>query len=83
MFMYMNNFKVIYTHHLFFQNTFYVTSLIIYAPKTLPICHQVVNKSVRGDKDNSETNCVILRQIQLRVCTSLPSNKYILYIVVD
>ena len=39
-----------------------VTSLIIYAPKTLPICHHVVNKSAQGEEADFEINGVILRQ---------------------
>ena len=49
---------------------FYVTSLIIY-PKKLPICHHVVNKSVQGEEADFEINCVILWQIQIRVCTPI------------
>ena len=83
MFMYINKSKVIYTHHLLFENNFYVTSLVIYAPKTLLIFHHVVNKSAQGEKANFEINCVILQKIQIRVCVPLPSNKYALYIGVD
>ena len=82
MFMYINNFKVIYTHHLFFLNTFYVTSLIIYATKPLPIYHHVVKNSAQGEKAYFEISYVILRRSQIRVCTPFPYKKYILYIVV-
>ena len=33
-----------------------VTSLIIYAPKTLSICHHVVNKSEQGEEVDLEIN---------------------------
>ena len=65
------------------KTLFYVTSLIIYSPKTIPICHHVVNKSSQGEEANFEINGVILRQSQIRVCTPFPSNKYRLYIGVD
>ena len=79
----MKKFKIIYTNHLFFQIIFYVTSLITYAPKTLPIFQYVVNNSAQGEEADFEINCVIMWQSQMRVCTLLPSNKYILYIRVD
>ena len=69
---------------IYFSKTFFnVTSLIIYAPKTLPICYHVVDKSAQGEKTDFEINCVILRKIQIRVCTPLPYKKYRLYIGVD
>ena len=80
--MYIKNFKVFYTNNLFSQKN-YITPLIIYAPKTLPICHHVFNKSEKGDKANFEINSVIMRKSQIRVCTPFFSNKYILYIGVD
>ena len=42
------------------KKLFYVTSFIIYAPKTVPICHHVVNKSAQGEDADFEINGVIL-----------------------
>ena len=82
--MYINTLRlytlIIYSSKTLFKN---VTSLIIYANKTLPIFHHVVNKSAQGEETNFEINCVILRRSQIIVCTPLPSNKYIIYIGVD
>ena len=43
------------------QNILNVTSLIMYASKTLPIFHHIVNKSEKGEEANFEINRVILR----------------------
>ena len=70
---------IIHSYKIFF----YVTSLIIYDPKTIPICNNIVIKSAQGEKADFEINCAILRQSQIRVCTPFTSKKYRLYIGVD
>ena len=68
MFMYINTLRlstlIIYSSKTLFKN---VTSLIIYANKTLPIYHHGVNKSEQGEEADFEINCVILQKIQIRV----------------
>ena len=63
MFMYINNFKVIYTHNLFFQNALKnLSSLIIYAPRTLPICHHVNKWCSNASKPNKSFHPIALQQ---------------------
>ena len=83
MFMYINILRISTLIVYSSKTLFYVTSFILYALKTLAICHNVVNKSAQGEDDDFEIDCVILWQSQIKVCTPLPSNKYRLCIGVD
>ena len=73
--MYINTFRLSTLIIYYSKTLFYVTSFIIYAPKTLPNFHHCVNNSAQGEEANFEINCVILRQSQIRACTPFPYNK--------
>ena len=67
MFMYINTLRlttlIIYSS----ETLFYVTSLIIYAPKTLSNFHHVVKKSAQGEEADFE----IIRKILWRTLTTI------------
>ena len=65
--MYINNLKLATLIIYFSKNCQFVTSIIIYAPKSLTICHHVVNKSAQVEGAYFEINGVILQKIQIRV----------------
>ena len=60
-------------------NNLGLSTLIIYATKTIPIFQHLVKKSGQGEGADFEINCVILRQSQIIVWTPLTNKKYRLY----